>query len=112
MSAVTPYTAEEREPFAGEPYATVIDNVFCKGHVADREADPLFAGWIVLAKRPLGEYERRLAYANHGTIFPDYQAALDAVQRTVDEMAANFPGAEWFVPKWRIFSVARRAYIP
>lgn len=119
VTKAEPYTREELEPFSADPRIPhVIDNLFCVGAVRDREAEEGFIGWIVQGQRPLclsrsfpGAVPEQgvLCYGNAGDIFPNYQAALDALFRTYD-YALSQSWRHWFERPMRIFSVARRVH--
>ena len=110
---VTPYTAEERQPFTTDPRAVAaIDNIFCLGELATLVAEPGFVGWIVQGQRPLSCVTGFtnapdggvLGYGNAGTIFSTYNEAVAACIRSWD-YAQKMGYTEWFKRKHRIFSV-------
>lgn len=110
---VIPYTTSEREPFTSDPEAReAVDNLFCKGRVADDEAAPGFCGWVCCWIRPLSlgskpPLDKCLMYGNGATVFSYYAAAIAASVYTLRYAKEN--NYEWFREGGiRIFSLVKK----
>lgn len=75
MSNLLPWTEEEKRHFTEDETAhKAIGNIFCRGQVADIEADPKFYGWVICGNRPLSVFRDRagtsvVGYGGIATIF-------------------------------------------